>query len=466
MTDIILESISDGVFTVDSQWRITSFNRAAENIIGLKRTEAIGKLCYEVFKSNMCEALCPLRKTMQSGKPVINMEGYCITPAGERIPISVSTALLKDEQGKVIGGAETFRDLREIETLKQQLGTDPMKGNLSSRSPAMRPILEILPTVAGSSAVVLIEGETGTGKEVTARTIHRLSPQSEGPFVALNCGALPDTLLESELFGYKKGAFTGADRDKIGRFKMADRGTLFLDEIGEISQAMQVKLLRVLQEGVYESLGSTKSERSRARIICATNRNLKHMVEEGLFRRDLFYRINVITLSLPPLRDRREDIPDLAEYFLRTYRIKMGKKIQGFSEEVYQAFYTYSWPGNIRELENVVERAVVLCSGDRITLSCLPEELVRWNVQAARTLALSPKTAGAPGLSPIIPHHHEAPEVPHRALFRQTAAQAEADLIRKALAQNGNNRTLAARELGIHRATLYRKMKQYGIEQD
>ncbi len=451
MTDIILESISDGVFTVDSQWRITSFNRAAESIIGIKRTEAIGKLCHEVFKSNMCESLCPLRKTMQTGKPVINMEGFCINPGGERIPISVSTALLKDEAGKVIGGAETFRDLREIEELKQQLDSDPVKGELTSRSPSMRSVLEMLPTVAGSPSVILIEGETGTGKEVTARMIHRLSPQAEGPFVAVNCGALPDTLLESELFGYKKGAFTGADRDKMGRFKQADGGTLFLDEIGEISQAMQVKLLRVLQEGVYESLGSTKSERSRARILCATNRNLKQMVEEGTFRRDLFYRINVITLSLPPLRERREDIPDLAEYFLRKYRIKMGKTIQGFSEDVYGAFFAYPWPGNIRELENVVERAVVLCRKQRIDSSCLPEEFQPYlSAQGTRE---GIQNIDIPNSSPALIRRSAA----------QAAAQAEAELIRQVLAKLNNNRTVVAQELGIHRATLYRKMKRYKL---
>lgn len=435
MTDIILESISDGVFTVDSQWRITSFNRAAEQIIGISRKEAIGKLCHEVFKSNMCERLCPLRKTMQTGKPVINMEGFCINPSGERIPISVSTAILKDEAGRIIGGAETFRDLRELEELKQQLELDPVKGDLTSRSPAMRPILEMLPAVAGSSSVVLIQGETGTGKEVTARAIHRQSPQAKGPFVAVNCGALPDTLLESELFGYKKGAFTGADRDKIGRFKQADGGTLFLDEIGEISPAMQVKLLRVLQEGVYESLGSTKSEKSRARVICATNRNLKQMVEEGSFRRDLFYRINVITFNLPPLRERREDIPDLAEYFLRKYRIKMGKSIQGFSEEVYAAFYAYPWPGNIRELENVIERAVVLCTGDRIDISCLPDDVL---------------------------HVLRGGEVQTTDSYRPPF-MSEPERIMEALERNNFNRTLTAKDLGIHRATLYRKMKLYGI---
>jgi len=454
MHDIILESISDGVFTVDAQWHITSFNRAAENIIGIKRADAIGKLCHEVFKSNMCESCCPLRKTMQNGKSVINMEGFCINPSGERIPISVSTALLKDEQGKVIGGAETFRDLREIEELKQQLDSDPVKGELTSRSPSMRQILEMLPTVAGSSAVILIEGETGTGKEVTARAIHRLSSYTEGPFVALNCGALPDTLLESELFGYKKGAFTGADRDKIGRFKMADGGTLFLDEIGEISTAMQVKLLRVLQEGVYESLGSTKSERSNARIICATNRNLKRMVEEGTFRRDLFYRINVITFSLPPLRNRCEDIPDLAEFFLRKYRNKMGKPVQGIAEDVYAAFYKYPWPGNIRELENIIERAVVLCTKKRIDSSCLPEEfatlLPEQEVSHGIAIKFEKSAIGSP-IDTVQP------------LIRQSAARAEADLIRDALLHYNYNHTLTARQLGIHRATLYRKMKQYGI---
>ncbi|NLJ09518.1 MAG: sigma 54-interacting transcriptional regulator [Treponema sp.] len=455
MTDIILESISDGVFTVYSQWRITSFNRAAESIIGIKRTEAIGKLCHEVFKSNMCESLCPLRKTMQTSKPVINMEGFCINPGGERIPISVSTALLKYEAGKVIGGAETFRDLREIEELKQQLDSDPIKRDLTSRSPSMRSVLEMLPTVAGSSSVILIEGETGTGKEVTARMIHRLSPQAAGPFVAVNCGALPDTLLESELYGYKKGAFTGADRDKMGRFKQADGGTLFLDEIGEISQAMQVKLLRVLQEGVYESLGSTKSERSRARILCATNRNLKQMVEEGAFRRDLFYRINVITLSLPPLRERREDIPDLAEYFLRKYRIKMGKTIQGFSEDVYNAFFAYPWPGNIRELENVVERAVVLCRKQRIDCSCLPDEFQPY--LPALEASEGPQKIDGPGTSPALLRHSTA------KAMAQAATQAETELIRQVLAKFNNNRTKVAQELGIHRATLYRKMKRYKL---
>ncbi len=453
MTEIILESISDGVFTVDAQWRVTSFNRAAEAITGIPRAEAVGKLCHEVFKSNMCERECPLRSTMRSGKPIINAAGYCISPGGERIPISVSTALLVDADGRVIGGAETFRDLREIEELKQHLGLSPVEGDYSSRSPAMRSVVDLLPTVAASAATVLIEGETGTGKEVTARAIHARSAHAAGPFVAVNCGALPDTLLESELFGYKKGAFTGADKDKPGRFKQADKGTLFLDEIGDISPAMQVKLLRVLQEGVYEPLGATVSERTAARIVCATNQPLRELVEKGAFRRDLFYRINVITLSLPPLRRRMEDLPDLAEHFLRTYKLRMGKSIQGFTEDFYAALYAYAWPGNIRELENVVERAVVLCARPRIDASYLPPELRSAGVASP---GLPPEGASAAG----------ARETSAQDEFRASRAVAEERLIREALEQTGWNRSRAAALLGIHRATLYRKMEKYHLATD
>jgi PAS domain S-box-containing protein len=450
MTEIILESISDGVFTVDAEWRVTSFNRAAEAITGIPRSEAIGKLCHEVFKSNMCETECPLRRTMKTGKPIIDAAGYCINPSGERIPISVSTALLVDADGRAIGGAETFRDLREIEGLRQQLGLNPKEGDFSSRSPSMRTIVDLLPTVAASTATVLIEGETGTGKEVTARAIHAQSSHAQGPFIGVNCGALPDTLLESELFGYKKGAFTGADKDKTGRFKQADKGTLFLDEIGDISQAMQVKLLRVLQERAYEPLGSTVSERTGARIVCATNHDLRDLVEKGSFRRDLYYRVNVITLSLPPLRERREDIPDLADYFLRTYRLRMGKTIQGFTEEVYAAFYAYSWPGNIRELENVVERAVVLCSRQRIDISLLPPEVRELGSDFGRIADKKSRFGEAPKNISSIDIHRVRDET-------------ESQLILETLQRTSWNRTRAAEELGIHRATLYRKMGKYGL---
>ncbi len=435
LTSIILESISDGVFTVDTEWRITSFNSAAEKITGIRRGDAIGSLCSEIFKSNMCESECPLRKTMKGGKPIINRQGFIVTGSGRRIPISVSTALLIDEDGKVIGGAETFRDLTEIETLKN--GLKAASGHEhTSASPAMIKLLDMLPVIADSPSTILIQGDTGTGKEVTARRIHDLSPRKKASFVPINCGALPENLLESELFGYRKGAFTGADRDKPGRFAIAAGGTLFLDEIGEMPQSLQVKLLRVLQEKEYEPLGATRAEKSQCRIICATNRNLKQMVDEGSFRQDLYYRINIITLELPPLRDRREDIPALAERFLVKFRASMNRHINGFSSAVYEAFNSYSWPGNIRELENAVERAVLLCTGRTIEMEHLPPEIQN---SAADT--------------------KPAPEIS----LKEARLEAERLIIEKALSENGFSADAAARALGIDRSTIYRRISSLGI---
>lgn len=240
LTGAILESISDGVFTVDCDWTITSFNRAAEQITGIDRKEAVGHLCSEVFRSSLCEGSCALRQTMGNGKPLINRPCFIINAAGHRIPISISTAVLRDENGLTIGGAETFRDLSEVEALRQELSERYRIGDLVSRSASMRKIFDLLPTIAPSASTVLINGETGTGKELLTKAIHDMSKRSDKPFIAINCGALSDTLLESELFGYKKGAFTGAGQDKPGRFALADGGTLFLDEIGEISAALQV----------------------------------------------------------------------------------------------------------------------------------------------------------------------------------------------------------------------------------
>jgi PAS domain S-box-containing protein len=451
MTEIILESISDGVFTVDDQWRLTSFNKAAERITGIDRSEAIGKLCHEVFKSNMCESECPLRRTMRTGKRIVDRAGYCLTPSGERVPISVSTALLVGADGKAAGGAETFRDLREIEDLKEKLNAKEQDAEVSSRNPEMRRLLDLVPAIAESPATVLIRGETGTGKEVLARAIHRRSLAAKGPFVAVNCGALPEALLESELFGYRKGAFTGADRDKPGRFKLAENGTLFLDEIGDLSPALQVKLLRVLQEREYDPLGATAPERTNARVVCATNRNLKELVLAGRFRQDLYYRINVIELELPALRDRAEDLPHLAEHFLDVYARRARKAVRGIAPEVFSAFYAYRWPGNIRELENVVERAVVLCAGKQIDGSLLPAELV----SAPRVGLVEPDggTAGPQGAEPARPGGE----------IRARRRDAEKAAILVALRRNGMRCSAAAYELGIDKATLYRKLKVCGI---
>ena len=437
-TEAILESISDGVFTVDHDWRITSFNRAAEQITGIPREQAIGLFCSEVFKSSMCERQCPLAKTFETGKAVIDQGGFIVDLKGNKVPVSVSTALLKDSNGNVIGGAETFRDLSEIEQLKK-LRARTRFGAIGSNSPAMRSVIDMLPAISKSSGTILITGETGTGKEVLARTIHQESPRKNGPFVAVNCAALPEALLESELFGYRKGAFTGADKDKAGRFALAQNGTLFLDEIADISLAMQVKLLRVLQEQEYEPLGATKSLKSNARILCATHRNLEQMVSIGTFRQDLYYRIHVIELHIPPLRERLEDLPLLAQEFLDQFNVLENRRISSIDSAVFEAFYAYDWPGNIRELENAIERAVVLCRGTSITLSDIPKEIAQdTGLSAQRNVE------------------------PSRASHSPTFT-AQRDVLLEVLERNDYHIATSANELGMHRATLYRQLKRYHI---
>jgi PAS domain S-box-containing protein len=433
-TEAILESISDGVFTVDPEWRVSSFNRAAEEITGVPREEAIGQRCAEVFRSSMCEADCALRQTLETGRPIIGKSGYIIDADGNRIPISLSTAVLRDADGHVIGGAETFRDLSEVETLRLELMGKARVGELVSRSPIMQKLFEVLPAIAASPSTVLILGETGTGKELAARTIHSLSPRREGPFIAVNCGALPDTLLESELFGYKAGAFTGAAKDKPGRFALARGGTLFLDEIGEVSQALQVRLLRVLQERVYEPLGSTRSETTDTRIIVATNRDLVEQMRKGAFREDLYYRVNVIRVELPPLRRRMEDLPLLVEQFVERFNRLQHKSVQGVAVEALSMLMAHSWPGNVRELENAIERAFILCQQGPIRIEHLPEEL--------RAHGASADADHPVGLA-------------HDLLDAQS--------IRTALERNGFNRLAAARDLGIHKTTLFRRIKKLGI---
>jgi PAS domain S-box-containing protein len=433
-TEAILESISDGVFTVDMNWLITSFNRAAEEITGVQRREAIGRHCSEVFRSSMCGVDCALQKTLKTGRPVIGRSGYIIDADGNRIPISISTAVLKDPDGSVIGGAETFRDLSDVEALRRELQGKHRIGDLVSRSPLMQKVFEILPAIAASPSTVLILGETGTGKGLVARTIHELSPVSRGPFVAVSCAALPDTLLESELFGYKTGAFTGANKDKPGRFSLAKGGTLFLDEIGEMSPALQVRLLRVLQERIYEPLGATRSETTDARIIVATNKDLAEQTRKGVFREDLYYRVNVIRVELPPLRRRKEDIPILAEQFVERFNRLQGKSIEGIGAEAISLLMAHNWPGNVRELENIIERAFIMCSEGSIGIKHLPEEL---------------KAQSPPG-GPVsdVKSFHDMIDV---------------QSLRSALERNGYNRLAAAKELGIHKTTFFRKMKKLGI---
>lgn len=431
---VILDSVADGVFTVDLDWRITSFNAAAERITGVTREEALGRHCCDVFRASICETECALKGAHRTGRPVVSKAVYIVRADGERIPISVSAALLKDECGRVIGGVETFRDLSQVEELRKELEGRYTFADLVGRSAAMQRLFELLPQVADSAATVLIEGESGTGKELVARAIHNLSPRGKRRFVAINCGALPDTLLESELFGYKAGAFTDAKRDKPGRLAVADRGTLFLDEIGDVSPAMQTRLLRVLQERVYEPLGSVEPVPVDVRIVAATHRDLDELVRAGKFRDDLYYRINVVRLRLPPLRERREDIPLLVDRFIARFNRVQNKDIVGISDAALAILMAHDYPGNVRELENIIEHAFVLCRGGLIEPQCLP-----------------PALHGALG------------KTPRRLKTALTLAELEAIHISDALRRHDGNRAAAARELGINPSTLFRKLKTLGI---
>lgn len=431
-TDVILDSIADGVFTIDRDWKITSFNRAAEHITGVSRKDALGSTCRDVFHSNLCDANCVLKETIEKNQPITNRAVYIINAFGEQIPISISAAPIKNAQGEIIGGVETFRDISEVVELKKQLRQQYSFHDIISKSKSMQKLFAILPDIARSNSTVLIQGESGTGKELFARAIHNLSPRSEKPFVVVNSGALPDTLLESELFGYKAGAFTDAKKDKPGRFALAEGGTLFLDEIGDISPALQVRLLRVLQQKTYEPLGSTKSVTADVRIITATNRDLSELVREGAFREDLYYRLNVVPLNLSPLRERREDIPLLIDYFINRFNRLNRREIAGIDESVLAILMQHDFPGNVRELENIFEYAFILCRGERISIQHLPDYLQ----------PPAPPESFQPGLT-----------------LREIQKQA----VLMALERNSWKRVKTARELGIDKGTLRRIIKKNNL---
>jgi transcriptional regulator with PAS, ATPase and Fis domain len=335
----------------------------------------------------------------------------------------------------MIGGVEMFRDLTDVETLRRHLHATYTCEDIVSKSAAMRGVRELLPLVANSDSTVLIEGEPGTGKELVALAIHNLGPRNAGPFVAVNCGALPDTLVESELFGHVRGAFTDAKRDAQGRFAMAEGGTLLLDEIGDVSPAIQVKLLRVLQEREYLPLGGSQPVKANVRILAATNRDLALEVMNGRFRQDLFYRLNVVRIALPPLRSRVDDVPLLVHHFIQRFNALQGRRIRGISERAMATLMRYHYPGNVRELENAIEHAFVICGGGTIRLEDLPAHL-------RGESTISPERI-TPVVGPL--------------------ESAEATAIREALARHGGNRTRAAQDLKISRNTLWRKMKKHGI---
>jgi len=436
--ELILDSVADGVFTVDEEFRITLFNKAAQKITGYTAEEAIGRHCHEVFHSSICGNACALNQSMKKRQAVLNCSAQIEQKAGRRIAISISAAPILDDEGNVIGGVETFRDLTEIQTLRKQVTQYYTFGDIISKTASMQRIFDILPEIAKSDSNVLILGESGTGKELIARALHNYSNRAKGPFVAVNCGALPDTLLESELFGYKAGAFTDAKKDRPGRFAAAEKGTIFLDEIGDISPALQVKLLRVLQSKTYEPLGSNQPVQANVRVIAATNKDLAALVKEDRFREDLFYRLNVVKITLPPLRERKNDIPLLVQHFINKFNIQKDKSIEGMSDEALYLLMQYDFPGNIRELENIVEYAFILCTTGWIQPQHLPEP---FNV-----MSVEKEQKGLNLEKPL-----SLAEIEKRAIYT-------------ALERNRFRKMATCRELGISKDTLRRKIQLYGIE--
>ncbi len=429
--NIILDSIADGVFTVDMDFRITSINRAAVEILKINENDAIGKLCFEVFHASICEHSCALKETLGTGRNIINKTVYVVNSSGDKIPITVSTALLKEKNGKVIGGVETFRDISEMEVLRKELESGYTIEDIVSKSRYFKDLFAILPDIATSDSTVLIEGPSGTGKELVARGIHNLSNRCKKPIVTINCAAVPDNLLESELFGYKAGAFTDARKDKPGKVALAEGGTLFLDEIGEVSPAIQAKLLRFIQGREYEPLGGSAPVKSDIRIVSATNKNLMNEVKNGKFREDLYYRINVINITLPSLASRREDIPLLVNHFIKKFNIIKGKNIEGVTDEVMNILMDYNYPGNVRELENIIEHTFVLCREAYIGINNLPNHLRHSNAALDVSLTLS---------------------------------EMERVYIIRALEKNNGSKTKASVDLGIDSSTLWRKIKKLNID--
>jgi len=435
---IILDTLDTGVFTVNRGGHITFFNSASEKIFGYGRKQALGRPVEGLFGPHAAEDLERLHQSINDGKARNNRHGKMTTKDGQTIPVSANYMALKNDKGVIIGGIATFKDLTLAHQFDRAISDKHTFHDMVGKAPSMQKIFEIVNVIAQTDSTILIEGQTGTGKDLLAKVIHSSSKRSDKPFIKVNCAALPDNLLESEMFGYVKGAFTGAFKDKPGRFHEADKGTIFLDEIGDLPLSLQAKLLRVIDEQEFYPLGSKNTSKVNVRIIAATNRGLNSMVIQKLFREDLFYRLNVFRIELPSLKDRRVDLPILVKYVLRNLCAVTGKNISAISEPVMDMLLNYDYPGNVRELENILEHALIICRENIIQPNHLPDYLVNEQPVSSQEIR-NIKTQFAP------------------------SRHGEREVILNALNKNSWNRSRTSKVLNIDRTTLWRKMKKHNL---
>ncbi len=443
-TEDLVDSLADGVFSVDRDLRIRKFSKNMETMLGIPEAEALGRECRNVLRGTLCDTDCPLLWSRENGSPVTGCRERLLSRDGRPIEVAITTGMLKNEPDFEGGMFGVVTDRSEVETLRTRLEGHSAFEHMIGESKAMQTLFHQIEGVAPTEATVLILGDSGTGKELVALALHRLSNRSRSPFVSVNCAALVDELLESELFGHVKGAYTGAVKDRRGRFEQATGGTLFLDEVGDTSASLQAKLLRAIQEKTIEPVGSSITRQVDVRIIAATNKDLEKEVAEGRFREDLFYRLNVIPIHLPALRERKEDIPLLVDHFIRKYRgiHFQGRKeeFEGISERALALMLEYGWPGNVRELEHAVEYAMISSDRGRIERAFLPLPLRK--------------------MAPPAPATADSGKLPENL----DAEEKELRQVVNGLERNQWNIGRTAADLGVSRTTLWRQMKRLGIQ--
>ena len=436
----ILDCVLTGIFAVDMDRNIIFFNKEAEKITGFERSEALNQKCYKIFRTKSCPDNCCLKKALKCGKEMVRAKSVVLNKANKKVPIKYVASLLRDEKGEIIGWVESFFDDSARVALEKRSKESYTFDDIIGKDENIVKLFEILPVLARADTSILITGQTGTGKDIFAHSIHNTSRRTQGAFVKVNCAALPDQLLESELFGYRKGAFTDAKENKPGRFQLAEGGSIFLDEIGDLPLGLQAKLLQVLDEKEFFPLGSTTPIKVDVRLIAATNQNLEKMVKERTFREDLYYRLKVVEIELPSLMDRSSDIPLLTEHFVRELADSLGKEIPRVSHKVIKTLLTYSFPGNIRELKNIIEHAMLLCTDSRIEIEDLPAYLS--GSRKASSQIQSPS-----------PHN-----------FSQDYVLAkEKEYLLEALEKNRWHMQKTANALQINRTTLWRKLKKHDM---